>query len=178
MTTDDQFLTWVGSISSVFNAAGRIIWGSVGDSIGFHYTMSCILMLMMICQYTFYLMKSKIVYDSYVCLIYFCIGGMFALFPTTTANTFGQKYFSVIYGMIFTSQSIIYIYFIYLLLLIEIVVASLSSAIFSQSLMSAVGLQGIFIMVGVCSSVSFILIFLFRPKDAPSHENEEELIPK
>lgn len=54
----------------------------------------------------------------------------------------------------------------------------MSSAIFSQSLMSAVGLKGIFIMVGVCTTLSFLLIFLFRPKDPPNHENEEELIPK
>lgn len=49
------------------------------------------------------------------------------------------------------------------------------SAGFSETLMDGIGLFGILIMVGSCSAVSFLLIFVFRPKKAP-HDDEEILL--
>ena len=41
----------------------------------------------------------------WVCMLYFCIGGAFAVFPAYTHLCFGSKYFGSIYGMAFSSIS-------------------------------------------------------------------------
>lgn len=50
------------------------------------------------------------------------------------------------------------------------------SAGFSETLMDGIGLFGILIMVGSCSAVSFLLVFVFRPKKAPHDDEEEKLL--
>lgn len=41
----------------------------------------------------------------WVCALYFCIGGAYALLPTYTDECFGHKCFGTNYGMVFTSVS-------------------------------------------------------------------------
>ena len=41
----------------------------------------------------------------WVCCMYFCIGGAYALLPTYTDECFGHTYFGANYGMVFTSVS-------------------------------------------------------------------------
>lgn len=41
----------------------------------------------------------------WVCVLYFCIGGAFAVFPAYTDYCFGSKYFGSIYGLAFSSIS-------------------------------------------------------------------------
>lgn len=106
VTNDDTFLTWTGSISSIFNASGRIVWGELGDIIGQRITCCILGIICGICQFSFYFIRSKVLYSIYVCLSFFCFGGFFGIYPTMTAVAFKRKNFSIIYGLIFTSQSI------------------------------------------------------------------------
>lgn len=148
VTNDDTFLTWTGSISSIFNAAGRIVWGELGDIIGQKLTCGILGIVCGICQFSFYYIRNKVLYAIYVCLSFFCFGGFFGLYPTMTANAFKRKNFSIIYGCIFTSQ----------------IVSNLFSAVFSQILLESIGLLGIFIIVGGFVSFSLILVVFYPSK--------------
>ena len=47
----------------------------------------------------------KWMFMVWVCMLYFCVGGLFAVLPTYTDSCFGHKYFGTIYGMVFTAVS-------------------------------------------------------------------------
>lgn len=158
VTNDDTFLTWTGSISSIFNAAGRIVWGELGDIIGQKITCGILGIICGVCQFSFYYIRSKVLYAIYVCLSFFCFGGFFGLYPTMTAVAFKRKNFSIIYGCIFTSQ----------------IVSNLFSAVFSQILLESIGLLGIFVMVGSFVSFSLILV-LFYPSKSKRIKKENDL---
>ena len=46
----------------------------------------------------------KPMFFIWVCAIFFTFSGNFALFPTATAKSFGQKYMAINFGLVFTSQ--------------------------------------------------------------------------
>lgn len=97
-----------GSIGSLFNAGGRIVWGGIADVVGVkraivaHCAISCAL------YFTLYPTKDLgyAVYFTWICALFFCIGGNFSLFPTATAHAFGKDSFGANYGCIFTSQAV------------------------------------------------------------------------
>eukprot|EP00036_Acanthoecidae_sp_10tr_P015247 CAMPEP_0206290826 /NCGR_PEP_ID=MMETSP0106_2-20121207/2815_1 /ASSEMBLY_ACC=CAM_ASM_000206 /TAXON_ID=81532 /ORGANISM="Acanthoeca-like sp., Strain 10tr" /LENGTH=423 /DNA_ID=CAMNT_0053721389 /DNA_START=143 /DNA_END=1410 /DNA_ORIENTATION=- len=97
-----------GSVASLFNAGGRIVWGAIADVVGVkraivaHCALSCVL------YFTLYLTRDLgySVYFTWVCALFFCIGGNFSLFPTATAHAFGKDSFGANYGCIFTSQAV------------------------------------------------------------------------
>lgn len=97
-----------GSVASLFNASGRIVWGGIADTVGVkksivaHCTLSCILF------FTLYLIRDAgyPVFFTWICALFFCIGGNFSLFPTATAHAFGKESFGANYGCIFTSQAV------------------------------------------------------------------------
>ena len=66
-------------------------------------------MLMGFCVFigTFSLSKfgGKWMFLVWVCGLYGCIGGSFAMVPTYVDRTFGSEYFGTIYGLTFTSIS-------------------------------------------------------------------------
>ena len=51
---NDKFLSLVGSISSIFNCAGRLLWGLVMDRIGYRMSMSMLAILLVMLMSTFY----------------------------------------------------------------------------------------------------------------------------
>lgn len=107
LTTTDSALTWVGSISAGFNALGRVIWGLCTDNFGAKYAHMGMCIIAMIGTYTLYYITSTILYAVDICVIFFCIGGMNSIYPTGTAQYFGEGSFGTIYGTIFMSNSII-----------------------------------------------------------------------
>lgn len=64
----------------------------------------CVSMALLFSTFAFTEKAGKWMYVIWVCLIFGTFCGNFALFPTATAKAFGQKYFTVNYGMIFSSQ--------------------------------------------------------------------------
>jgi len=44
---------------------------------------------------------NETLFTIWICIIFFCIGGNFAIFPTGTAIAFGPQYVSSIYGLVF-----------------------------------------------------------------------------
>ena len=52
---DDKFLSLVGSISSIFNCSGRLLWGLIMDRVGYKVSMSIVATLLALLVSTFFL---------------------------------------------------------------------------------------------------------------------------
>ena len=108
------FLVPIGSlivgVMSIFNAAGRIVWGALSDRLGRVTTMVIMFVLLTIGMFSFALLSlgafSWIIVMGIASLIGFCFGGNFALFPSSTADYFGPKNVGANYGILFTSYGV------------------------------------------------------------------------
>jgi len=107
--------TWMGTfgrfiepvaILAIFNAIGRILWGKVSDLIDRPRAM----MLMFLGQGLAFMMLVGIQSSFAVFLasawVGLNFGGIFALFPSATADYFGTKNFGMNYGLIFTAYGV------------------------------------------------------------------------
>ena len=87
---DDTFLTEVSSISAIFNAA-RFIWSGALDKYDFRTVYGVLLVIEIALAFTIRLtVLSKASFAVLVCLVLFCIGGHFALFPNVLKQIFGK----------------------------------------------------------------------------------------
>jgi OFA family oxalate/formate antiporter-like MFS transporter len=97
-------------VMSIFNAAGRIVWGAVSDRIGRVTTMVIMFTLLTIGMFTFAFLSitnaSWILAMAVASLVGFCFGGNFALFPSSTADYYGTKNVGSNYGVLFTSYGV------------------------------------------------------------------------
>lgn len=92
---------------SIFNAAGRIIWGTLSDKLG--RVNSLLIMYILAAAAMFGLSAIEITYASFLVLcslIGFCFGGFLALFPSLTADYYGTKNVGTNYGIIFLAYGI------------------------------------------------------------------------
>ena len=140
---DDQFLALIGSISSLCNGLSRPIWGSLYDKFGYKIIMSiiCFIATIFLASLTFVIPINQWVYFIWVCVIYFCIGGVFALLPSYTNKSFGPLYMSTNYGWIFTSQAL----------------ASLTFMFTSKLLITYLGYRGTTILFACLMFIDFLL---------------------
>ena len=104
---DDHFLAITGSTSAVFNSAGSLIMGALADKFNYKAGLVCMAAIMSALLLTMYtsVVVGKGMFFVWVCGLFFCVGGLFALFPTATARSFGSKYFATNYGILFTANS-------------------------------------------------------------------------
>ncbi len=95
---------------SIFNAAGRIVWGAVSDYIGRVLTMVIMVAILTISRFGFAIISilgaSWIIVMVDVSLIGFCFGGNFALFPSSTADYFGSHNVASNYSILYTSYGV------------------------------------------------------------------------
>lgn len=92
---------------ALFNGLGRIMWGIISDKIGRKLS----IIIMMATQGVFVILFQwmagmQATLYIFAVLIGFNYGGLFALFPTITADTFGGKYFGQNYGWVFLAYAI------------------------------------------------------------------------
>lgn len=95
------------ALFAILNGLGRIIWGTVSDTLG--RKMSIVLMCLFqgIMLLAFYkLGGSKMGFIVGACIIGFNFGGNFALFPSATADFFGNKNVGLNYGYVFLSYGV------------------------------------------------------------------------
>ena len=64
----------------------------------------CVCMASLFLTFTLTEKAGEWMYFIWVCLMFGTFCGNFALFPTATAKAFGHKYFTINYGMVFSSQ--------------------------------------------------------------------------
>ncbi|MBD3197133.1 MAG: MFS transporter [Candidatus Lokiarchaeota archaeon] len=142
-------LTLVGSIAALFNGLGRISWGKVADLATYK---KALIMLFAIQATSVFLFYTTFVSFAYylimVCVIYFCFGGNLSLYPTATADLFGNKNLGQNYGIMFTAYGI----------------AGFIQAVATQTIVLALGgYLPLYIIVGIFTVGSLVLVFLIKP---------------
>jgi MFS transporter, OFA family, oxalate/formate antiporter len=107
--SNELYLSTVISVSSVFNGAGRMVWGYLSDSIG---PIQALIILsgifsLVLFMYAFVAeQKNEFLFSLWTFLVVFFEGGNFALYLPTTIKLFGSKNASSNYGVIFLSYSL------------------------------------------------------------------------
>lgn len=98
---DDQFLTLVGSLSSLCNGGGRLFWGLISDKFAFKKVYGTILVIQMIEIITIrFISHYRIAYLLWVCVALLCEGGHFVTFPPLCLQVFGPEVGSKVYGFL------------------------------------------------------------------------------
>ncbi|MHA2052735.1 MAG: L-lactate MFS transporter [Candidatus Hodarchaeales archaeon] len=105
-TIDDDLAAVIVGILAIFNAGGRIFWGTVSDKINRTPTMIIMFSLLTIAMLTFGFQTDMFLLTVIACVIGLCFGGNFALFPSTTADYFGIKNVGNNYGFVFSAYGV------------------------------------------------------------------------
>ncbi|XP_013778886.1 uncharacterized protein LOC106463409 [Limulus polyphemus] len=90
----------------------------------------------------------KVMFSVWVFLIFFTFSGLFVLFPTTTAQTFGPMHAGTNYGLIFTAPAL----------------SSLLGAFIIEKVQNSLGWFGTFSFIGGMS-LTALFITLFYPQN-------------
>jgi MFS transporter, OFA family, oxalate/formate antiporter len=94
--------TAAGVFLSLFNGAGRIVWGRLSDSLGWKRSMVLMTAIQGVVMLAFFWMgQTTALLFLGAALIGFNFGGNFALFPVATADLFGAKSVGKNYGWVF-----------------------------------------------------------------------------
>ncbi len=94
-------------ILALFNGAGRIVWGIAYDKLGRGRSMSLMFLSQGIVMLFLINMGSTTTLLAIAsALIGFNFGGIFAMFPSSTADFFGTKYIGVNYAFVYTAYGI------------------------------------------------------------------------
>ncbi|MGB5912421.1 MAG: OFA family MFS transporter [Promethearchaeia archaeon] len=139
----------VGSIGALFNGLGRITYGKIADILSFKRAMLLMFTIQAIALFLYFTTNINIVYYIIItCLILLCFGGNLSLFPTGTADLFGNQHLGENYGVVFTAYGI----------------AGFIQAIATNQMVLAFGgyLQ-LYIVMGIFTIGAAILIFLVKP---------------
>ena len=147
---DDHFLAAVGSVSAIFNSAGRIFWGVFADKFTYKVGLVCLIAVMTTFVLTFYatIMAGRVMFIVWVSVLFFCLGGIFSLFPTAAARSFGSKHFGTNYGILFSANSL----------------STAVSAVISMYLLDYLDWFGYFFLVSGFCLAAFVTALLYRHK--------------
>ena len=147
---DDHFLATVASISSVFNCLGRICWGLFADRTSYRLTIIILSAIMTIFTITFYwcVMAGEAMFFIWVCVIFFCIGGNYSVFPMAVGRIYGLRYVAANYGLLYTA----------------LIIAGVLGATVSSVLIAHVGYDGLLYIVGGFSFAGFLSALIYRAK--------------
>lgn len=91
---------------AIFNAAGRIFWGLVSDLVGRTATFVVNFLLQAAVMAVLSSMNTELAIIVAASLVGFNYGGLFALFPSATADLFGARNLGANYGWVFTSYGV------------------------------------------------------------------------
>ncbi|ESO86312.1 hypothetical protein LOTGIDRAFT_176016 [Lottia gigantea] len=106
---DDHFLAMVGSLSAIFNAGGRLFWGSLGDKLGHKLTMCLITASFSVFISTLVMMSEyggKYIFLIWICLVYFSFSGIFSILPVIVLKLYGAKNYLTIYNAVRSSGAV------------------------------------------------------------------------
>lgn len=92
-------------IVSVFNAGGRLGWGTVSDKLGRTKTLMVIFLICGITMLSLKMLTGTSILVG-VSLVGFCFGGFLAVYPSLTAEYFGTKNLGMNYGSVFLSYGL------------------------------------------------------------------------
>jgi OFA family oxalate/formate antiporter-like MFS transporter len=91
------------SILALANTGGRVIWGAVSDRTGPYKALIMIFIIYAVMMFFLTAVSSFLLFVITLSAIGLCFGGLFAIFPSISANLFGMKNLSLNYGILFTA---------------------------------------------------------------------------
>nr|CAH8871728.1 unnamed protein product [Trichobilharzia regenti] len=112
LINDDQFLSIVATLSSVFNAGGRIAWGGTVDRLSFKIPMTIMHIIWAVVLLSFPHIGGltgdslKAVYAIWVFVLHFSLSGVFTIQPAATGVVFGPLNMAVNYGCVFSAFAV------------------------------------------------------------------------
>lgn len=130
---------------ALFNAAGRLILGTLSDQLGRIRVVTFMFIITAISMITMSILALNYM-TFFACLagIAFCFGGFLAVFPTITGEFFGIKNLGANYGIVYQAYG----------------VAALAGPIIVAN---AGGLKPTFLIAAVLSVVGAVLTFIIKP---------------
>ncbi|XP_018654070.1 putative hypothetical protein [Schistosoma mansoni] len=105
--SDDRFLSAIVTVSSLFNCAGRVMWGSIADRFSFKVPLCVKLTIWSVVLMTFPHLSLfsetviKILFPIWVFVLFTLFCGTLVLIPNATGTVFGPVNLAVNYGLIF-----------------------------------------------------------------------------
>jgi len=130
------------AVSSLFNGAGRFLWGTVSDRIGRAQTFRVMLVLT----------GNPWVFAVLVCWVLLCYGGGFGTMPSFICDVFGTRLMSGVYGAVLTAWAV------------AGVVGPQIFAAFQDRLPPADASRWSFLVAGAFAVVGLVLSFLLSNK--------------
>ena len=95
----------MNSVSAIFNAL-RFIWSGALDKLPFKYVYGALVIIQILIACSMSLTaQNKVSYMVVVCLVLFCVGGHFALFPNVVRQIYGRQA-TFLYGWMMTGTGI------------------------------------------------------------------------
>jgi OFA family oxalate/formate antiporter-like MFS transporter len=105
----EAFLSMVTSMSSIFNAGGRIMWGSLADRIGPLRTLLLLSLLFSLIIATYSLaplLFGQTGFAAWTFLVFLFEGGNFVLYVPLTVQLFGARHSASNYGLLFSTYTV------------------------------------------------------------------------
>ncbi len=145
----------IAGIMSIFNAAGRIVWGMISDKIGRIATFIAMFFVLAIAMFAFGFLAGMpsvddgsrwVLVTMIASVVGFCFGGNFALFPSATADYFGSVNVGKNYGVVFTAYGI----------------AGILGALVAGTFGTAAGYSLAFYITGILAIVAVLLTLALR----------------
>jgi len=91
------------ALSSLFNGAGRFLWGTVSDRVGRAQTFRIMLGSEIVVFALLVITRSPWVFAILVCWVLLCYGGGFGTMPSFICDVFGARLMSAVYGAVLTA---------------------------------------------------------------------------
>ena len=140
---DDKFQSNVGGLGAINNGLGRLFWSSMVDVFGFEKPYMCLTVLQAALMAALpFCVNSRSLFAGCVALIYFTLGGNFAMFPTVNAQTFGTANAPEIYSLLFTAFA----------------TSGIVGAKFTQAMLKSLGWTGVFQVLAGMTLLSLGLV--------------------
>ncbi|KAK7091678.1 oxalate:formate antiporter-like [Littorina saxatilis] len=147
---DDRFFSIVGSCASALNAVSGMFWGWVADRYTFKMAVQMLYVIFASVAYTLSSAEEtgRAFFLIWICLVYFCLSGIYAIMPPAIGRIYGNKYIGINYGLIYTSQ----------------ILTSAASAFVGQLLIDQIGYHGLFYLIGGSITLGLLLAIMIYPK--------------
>lgn len=129
---------------SLFNAAGRLIWGALSDKIGRVPSVLAIFILLGLAM--IFMGLASMTYVTFLlatCVIGFCFGGTAAIYPTITAEWFGTKNVGNNYGAVFLFYGV--------------------AAMIAPKLSIGLGFENAFLIGAIVCGIAVVTTFFAKP---------------
>ena len=143
---NDQLLTTIGSVGSLFNGVSRIFWSSLLDCFAFNKVYRTLLFIQILCITLLeWSLNFPWLYFIVICVSMMCEGAITSILPTETLKHFGTKRGSQIYSYMFSSFG----------------VSAITGSILVALLQYEIGYTGMLYLCLALTLIAFLLTFVY-----------------